>query len=106
MAKPADTVKVDSDEKLPIGADDQDFDSEKSQLNDEAIVTSGQDVSLFVVDVRDDGDSALTFRSLFLGTVIAGLGAALCQASRCLLYDVFSGNSCALFRSTTSSRFR
>ncbi|KAK0452510.1 peptide transporter MTD1 [Armillaria borealis] len=89
MAKPTDTVEVDSDEKLPIGAD-QDFDSEKSQLNDEAIVTSGQDVSLFVVDVRDDGDSALTFRSLFLGTVIAGLGAALCQASRCLSHDIYN----------------
>ncbi|KAK0220366.1 OPT oligopeptide transporter protein-domain-containing protein [Armillaria fumosa] len=79
MAKPADAVEVGSGEKFPIGADDQDFDSEKYQLNDEAIVTSGQDVSLFVVDVRDDDDSALTFRSLFLGTVIAGLGAALCQ---------------------------
>ncbi|KAK0470542.1 oligopeptide transporter [Armillaria novae-zelandiae] len=82
MAKPADT-QIGSDEKLPIGVHNQDFDSEISQLNDEAIVTSGQDVSLFVVDVRDDGDSALTFRSLFLGTVIAGLGAALCQASHC-----------------------
>ncbi|PCH44332.1 peptide transporter MTD1 [Wolfiporia cocos MD-104 SS10] len=29
--------------------------------------------------MRDDKDPALTFRSLFLGTVFAGLGAALCQ---------------------------
>ncbi|KAK0192884.1 peptide transporter MTD1 [Armillaria mellea] len=90
MAKPVDIIKIDSDEKLPIGADDQEFDSEKSQLDDEAIVTSGQDVSLFVVDVRDDGDSALTFRSLFLGTVTAGLGAALCQASQRISHDIYN----------------
>lgn len=48
-------------------------------LNGEPVVTTGYDVSRFVVDLRDDGDAALTFRSLFLGTVFAGLGAALCQ---------------------------
>ncbi|KAG7448856.1 oligopeptide transporter [Guyanagaster necrorhizus] len=79
MANSADTVQASADEKLSIAADDPEFDYEKSHLNDEAIVTSGQDVSRFVVDVRDDSDPALTFRSLFLGTVIAGLGAALCQ---------------------------
>ncbi|KAI5833165.1 peptide transporter MTD1 [Schizophyllum commune Tattone D] len=45
----------------------------------ERVVTTGRDVSHYVVDLRDDGDPALTFRSLVLGTVIAGLGAALCQ---------------------------
>lgn len=48
-------------------------------LKGEPVVTNGKDVSRFVVDVRDDGEQALTFRSLFLGTVLAGLGAALCQ---------------------------
>jgi OPT oligopeptide transporter protein len=48
-------------------------------LNGEPAVTTGKDVSRFVVDVRDDGDDALTFRSFVLGTVLAGLGAALCQ---------------------------
>ncbi|KAF8882526.1 oligopeptide transporter [Gymnopilus junonius] len=47
--------------------------------NGEPVITTGQDVSRFAVDLRDDGDEALTFRSLVLGTVIAGLGAALCQ---------------------------
>lgn len=47
----------------------------------EPVVTTGKDVSRFVVDVRDDGEESLTFRSLFLGTVMAGLGAALCQVS-------------------------
>ncbi|KAF8656479.1 hypothetical protein AX16_002530 [Volvariella volvacea WC 439] len=47
--------------------------------NGEPVVTTGRDVSRFVVDIRDDGDPALTFRSLVLGTVFAALGAALCQ---------------------------
>lgn len=54
-------------------------------LKGEPVVTSGKDVSRFVVDVRDDGEEALTFRSLVLGTVMAGLGAALCQVRSYLL---------------------
>ncbi|PIL26670.1 transporter [Ganoderma sinense ZZ0214-1] len=45
----------------------------------EPVITTGLDVSRFLVDTRDDGDPALTFRSLVIGTVFAGLGAALCQ---------------------------
>lgn len=48
-------------------------------VNGEPVITTGEDVSNFLFDVRDDGDPALTFRSLVLGTVFAGLGAALCQ---------------------------
>lgn len=48
-------------------------------LNGEPIITTGRDVSRFAVDIRDDGDAALTFRSMFLGTMFAGMGAALCQ---------------------------
>lgn len=51
-------------------------------LNGEPVVTSGRDVSRFVVDIRDDGEDALTFRSICMGTVFAGLGAALRQVSR------------------------
>ena len=50
-------------------------------VNGEPVIRTGQDVSNFLIDVRDDGDPALTFRSLALGTVFAGLGAALCQVS-------------------------
>lgn len=49
--------------------------------NGEPVITSGKDVSRFAVDLRDDGDPALTFRSIFLGTLFAGLGAALYQVS-------------------------
>jgi len=47
--------------------------------NQEQLTRSGKDISDFVVDMRDDGDVCLTFRSLFLGTVFAGLAAAIAQ---------------------------
>ncbi|GJJ10751.1 hypothetical protein Clacol_004979 [Clathrus columnatus] len=46
-------------------------------LHGEPIITSGEDVSNYAVDDRDDGDQSLTFRSLLIGTIVAGLGAAL-----------------------------
>ena len=52
----------------------------------EPVITTGLDVSRFLVDTRDDGDPAITFRSMVIGTVFAGLGAALCQV-RCTLYS-------------------
>lgn len=47
--------------------------------NGEPVITTGKDVSRFAVDLRDDGDEALTLRSLVLGTMFAGMGAALSQ---------------------------
>ncbi|KAK7687874.1 hypothetical protein QCA50_009093 [Cerrena zonata] len=52
---------------------------EVTYVNGEPVITTGRDVSRFLVDVRDDGDPALTFRSFVLGTVFAGLGASLVQ---------------------------
>lgn len=51
------------------------------RLNGEPVIRTGKDVSRFVVDIRDDGEDALTFRSVVLGTAFAGLGAALCQVN-------------------------
>ena len=57
-------------------------DNSKPILNNgEPIITTGRDVSRFVVDIRDDEDTALTFRSMFLGTIFAGMSAALSQVS-------------------------
>jgi len=50
-------------------------------VNGEPVITTGADVSNYAVDARDDEDPALTFRSLLIGTVVAGLGAALSQVS-------------------------
>jgi hypothetical protein len=63
-------------------------DSEKVQfLKGEPVINSGLDVSKFIVDLRDDGGEALTFRSLVLGTVMAGLGAALVQVETIPTFD-------------------
>jgi len=48
-------------------------------VNGEPVITTGADVSNYAVEDRDDGDAALTFRSICIGTVVAGLGAALSQ---------------------------
>ena len=49
--------------------------------NGEPVITTGRDVSRFVVDIRDDEDTALSFRSMFLGTIFAGMSATLSQVS-------------------------
>lgn len=61
-------------------------DSEKNSIysdtvlvNGEPVITTGMDISRYIVDLRDDGDPTLTFRSIVLGTIFAGLGAALYQ---------------------------
>jgi hypothetical protein len=48
-------------------------------VNGEPIIVTGEDISNYIVDDRDDEDPAITFRSFVLGTIIAGLGAALSQ---------------------------
>ncbi|KAF8230326.1 oligopeptide transporter [Tricholoma matsutake] len=65
--------------KAFLRASDGESDGDLVFLNGEPVVVTGRDVSRFVVDIRDDGDDALTFRSFVLGTVLAGLGATLCQ---------------------------
>jgi hypothetical protein len=59
--------------------DDDDGNSDEGSPRDEPVITTGEDVAYLVVDVRDDGGPALTFRSFFLGTLMAGLGATLNQ---------------------------
>jgi hypothetical protein len=76
------TIVVDEKE-LQYNIDDNSLedDPKPSFQKGEPIITTGRDVSRFVVDIRDDGDPALTFRSMFLGTMFAGMGAALSQVS-------------------------
>lgn len=57
----------------------------------EHIISTGRDVSRYLVDVRDDGETALTFRSFVIGTIFAGLGATLSQVS-CSLWHHHSPN--------------
>ena len=69
------------DEKMDAYMQVLDEGAEPEYRNGVQVIQTGRDVSHFVVDIRDDGDEALTFRSIFLGTVFAGMGAALSQAS-------------------------
>ena len=48
-------------------------------VNGEPVITTGRDVSKYLVDLRDDEDPPFTFRSVVLGTMIGGLGAAMYQ---------------------------
>ena len=70
---------LDHKEKLDEKEDPYAHDSEVVYVRGEPVISNGRDVLRFLVDTRDDGDPAITFRSLFIGTVFAGLGAALYQ---------------------------
>ncbi|KAI3390955.1 hypothetical protein diail_8329 [Diaporthe ilicicola] len=48
-------------------------DDEVEYVHGHPVIRNGMDVSKFVVSDRDDGDPALTFRSIVLGTVFAAL---------------------------------
>jgi hypothetical protein len=54
-------------------------DGESVYINGAPVITDGKDVSKYLVDLRDDGDPPVTFRSILLGTIVGGLGAALFQ---------------------------
>lgn len=64
------------------GFGDAVVDEKPQHVNGEPVITSGRDVSRYLVDLRDDEDPPFTFRSAVLGTVIGGLGAALFQVRR------------------------
>ncbi|KAG8716813.1 hypothetical protein FRC08_008754 [Ceratobasidium sp. 394] len=71
-------ANVSFDEKDPqVYADDSLGDVK--MVNGQPIIETGVHVSNFAIDVRDDGDAALTWRSFWIGTIVAGLGAALSQ---------------------------
>lgn len=92
----ADDYKLDSKSDIAVKeeASSDYLDSEDVVLlKGEPVVTTGSDVSRFVVDLRDDGETALTFRSFVLGTVMAGLGAALCQVRHVVCGIIFLTNA-------------
>jgi hypothetical protein len=64
----------------------EDADEKPHYVNGEPVINGGRDVSRYLVDLRDDQDPPITFRSVVLGTVIGGLGAALYQV--CHVYVV------------------
>ena len=97
---PSEEEKAESDYVDTPGKEEAAFDSNKTSYGDEnvdenllyvngvPVITTGRDVSKYLVDLRDDEDPPVTFRSVLLGTVIGGLGAAVSQVclfnSKCL----------------------
>jgi hypothetical protein len=71
--------------------DYEDANEKPLNVNGEPVITSGIDVSKYLVDLRDDEDPPFTFRSVVLGTVIGGLGAALHQVCCTALHDPNTG---------------
>jgi hypothetical protein len=67
---------VGTDSSVELGQEDNDG---VRLVNGEPVIQNGKDVSRFLFTTRDDGDPAITLRSVVLGTVFAGLGAAMCQ---------------------------
>ena len=69
------------------------------RIKGEPVIRTGRDVSHFLVDLRDDGDPALTFRSLVIGTLFACVRAANSQVSpTCQFAMSTSGATLAIAR--------
>ena len=62
---------------LPPFEDSSDAGKESDDEN--AIIVTGADAALHLLPLRDDGDPALTFRSLFLATGLSGFQAVMNQ---------------------------
>jgi len=70
-----------TDDKVEVCMQVLDEDAKPEYRNGVPVIKTGLDVSRFVVDIRDDGDEALTFRSILLGTAFGCMGAALYQVN-------------------------
>ncbi|KAL4067063.1 OPT oligopeptide transporter protein-domain-containing protein [Scleroderma yunnanense] len=68
-----------SEKASQVGDEHTSNEDDVMYVKGEPVIMTGSDVSRFLVDLRDDGDPSLTFRSLLIGTIFACLGAALCQ---------------------------
>jgi hypothetical protein len=55
------------------------YDDESSVNADEKIIVTGADAATYLLPMRDDGDPALTFRSMFLATGLAAFQAVMYQ---------------------------
>lgn len=76
--------KQNKEEKVLDLSDKEAFSDEDSlerrvREDDEPVVTTGEDVSRFVVSLRDDEETAFTFRSAVLGAALTALAATINQ---------------------------
>jgi len=80
------------DEKLRISADNREIskdtldidtkelsDGSKDDDSDDVIIVTGADAAAHLLPLRDDGQPALSFRSIFLATILSGFQAVMYQ---------------------------
>nr|WNZ75612.1 hypothetical protein [Trichoderma harzianum] len=60
----------------PLDSDDYD---EKDNASDDVIIVTGADAAAHLIPLRDDGEPALTFRSMFLATCLSAFQAVMSQ---------------------------
>ena len=58
---------------------DNDSSAEKEDGSDDVIIITGADAAEHLLPLRDDGESALSFRSLFLATCLSAFQAVMYQ---------------------------
>ncbi|KAF7558226.1 hypothetical protein G7Z17_g96 [Cylindrodendrum hubeiense] len=73
-AKTTDSSSHDTDREDSIDTPDKD---DTVYVRGDPVIKNGVDVSKFLVSTRDDGDPALTFRSIALGTVFTALSSVI-----------------------------
>lgn len=61
----------------PVG--NYDSEGEKDRESEDAIIVTGADAARHLLPLRDDGDPALTFRSLFLASGLSCFAAVMYQ---------------------------
>lgn len=75
-----DTGKEDTlDTEIKTAPSTDDGDDPDKHFDDNAIIVTGADAANHLLPLRDDGDPALTFRSLFLGTCLSAFQAVMSQ---------------------------
>ena len=78
--EPTSDIPGEKNEVIPDQDDSSGFEDEAERpqyVNGEPVITTGRDVSRYLIDLRDEQDLPITFRSVVLGTVVGGPGAAL-----------------------------
>lgn len=66
-------------EVAPSPTVDDSLTDEKGIANENHIIITGADAAKYLLPMRDDGEPALTFRSLFLSTLLCAFQAAMNQ---------------------------
>jgi hypothetical protein len=70
-----------ADEIQPAGAPEYEDDdrAEKDPIDEGQIIVTGSDAADFLLSIRDDGDPAITFRSMVLSTILSAFQAVMYQ---------------------------